>query len=152
MADEPFPRASCIFHCGGFSAEFTGRVPESGFLFLDEDKHLNFFCWKNDSCCCVCFFGSRSQTFDVDSRGLEKTEVTGTNTVSPPPRRSPASIPLPPEGRFYISSILIFAFFFFPSFQSFIKHKKTFQQLFPDISKEEELIHCKLSHRMVVGG
>lgn len=40
---------------------------------------------------------------------------------------------------------------FFPlSCQSFIKHKKTFQQLFPDISKEEELIHCKLSHG--VGG
>ncbi|XP_029683686.1 GRAM domain-containing protein 2B [Takifugu rubripes] len=47
---------------------------------------------------------SRSQTFEVDSRSLERSESTGTNS-------------------------------------SFIKHQKTFQQLFPDIGKEEELIH-----------
>ncbi|XP_056895310.1 GRAM domain-containing protein 2B isoform X3 [Takifugu flavidus] len=46
---------------------------------------------------------SRSQTFEVDSRSLERSESTGTNS-------------------------------------SFIKHQKTFQQLFPDIGKEE-LIH-----------
>ncbi|KAM9358517.1 GRAM domain-containing protein 2B isoform 1-T1 [Symphorus nematophorus] len=48
---------------------------------------------------------SRSQTFDVDSRGFERTEGTGTQS-------------------------------------SFMKHNKTFHQLFPDIPKSEDLIHA----------
>nr|XP_046247030.1 GRAM domain-containing protein 2B isoform X3 [Scatophagus argus] len=47
----------------------------------------------------------RSQTFDVDSRGFERTEGTGTQS-------------------------------------SFMKHNKTFHQLFPDIPKNEDLIHA----------
>ncbi|KAM9358518.1 GRAM domain-containing protein 2B isoform 2-T2 [Symphorus nematophorus] len=47
----------------------------------------------------------RSQTFDVDSRGFERTEGTGTQS-------------------------------------SFMKHNKTFHQLFPDIPKSEDLIHA----------
>ncbi|XP_068176382.1 GRAM domain-containing protein 2B isoform X2 [Antennarius striatus] len=48
---------------------------------------------------------SRSQTFDLDSRGCEKTEGTGTRS-------------------------------------SFMKHNKTFHQLFPDIPKNEDLLHA----------
>ncbi|XP_076583186.1 GRAM domain-containing protein 2B isoform X2 [Chaetodon auriga] len=47
----------------------------------------------------------RSQTFDVDNRGFERTEGTGTRS-------------------------------------SFMKHNKTFHQLFPDIPKSEDLIHA----------
>ncbi|XP_073332557.1 GRAM domain-containing protein 2B isoform X3 [Pagrus major] len=48
---------------------------------------------------------SRSETFDVDSRGFERMESTGTRS-------------------------------------SFMKHNKTFHQLFPDIPKSEDLIHA----------
>lgn len=48
---------------------------------------------------------TRSQTFDGDGRGFEKTEGSVTNS-------------------------------------SFIKHNKTFHQLFPDIPKNEDLIHA----------
>ncbi|XP_070817701.1 GRAM domain-containing protein 2B isoform X2 [Chaetodon trifascialis] len=47
----------------------------------------------------------RSQTFDVDNRGFDRTEGTGTRS-------------------------------------SFMKHNKTFHQLFPDIPKSEDLIHA----------
>ncbi|KAM8746158.1 GRAM domain-containing protein 2B isoform X3 [Acanthopagrus latus] len=47
----------------------------------------------------------RSETFDVDSRGFERMESTGTRS-------------------------------------SFMKHNKTFHQLFPDIPKSEDLIHA----------
>lgn len=68
----------------------------------------------------------------MDSRSFEKSESTGANTVSPP-RRSRLLVLLATSD---CSAV---------SLQSFIKHKKTFQQLFPDIGKEEELIHCKLN-------
>lgn len=47
----------------------------------------------------------RSQTFDVESRGFERTEGSGTQS-------------------------------------SFMKHNKTFHQLFPDIPQSEDLIHA----------
>ncbi|XP_041791470.1 GRAM domain-containing protein 2B isoform X1 [Chelmon rostratus] len=47
----------------------------------------------------------RSQTFDVENRGFDRTESTGTRS-------------------------------------SFMKHNKTFHQLFPDIPKSEDLIHA----------
>nr|XP_054608229.1 GRAM domain-containing protein 2A isoform X2 [Nothobranchius furzeri] len=76
---------------------------------------------------------SRSETFDVDSRNFERTEGTGTQSVSLLTcRRSIHFCCL--CSKFQRSP--------FSSFQSFVKHNKTFHRLFPDIPEKEDLIHA----------
>lgn len=89
-------------------------------------------------------FVSVQQVTDVRSWHQRLREGRGhrhkfRESSSPPPSRHRLQLwrILIPESEFFAVPV---------SFQSFIKHKKTFQQLFPDISKEEELIHCKLNN------
>lgn len=72
-----------------------------------------------------------------EQRECRRSSAPPLKTDVRPPQWSRASVKKNKRGL-----ILFFAFHTF-SLQSFIKHNKTFHQLFPDIPKNEDLIHGK---------